>query len=254
LDNYEEHENDNASGNASGNTSGNASGNTSDDEITYFDAENSPFSMIDEDDIKGGDGYANAGYANDSFKETHTRQKTLSFVIDVTIKELYHECGKKLKIKCKGHHNDVIHQTIYISFDPYTLKYTFNGLGDWDSTVSTYGDVVVTLNIVEDNEYSINTILDRYELIRTIEIDLYEYYYGVSMTLDHYGDSIDIKHTPYTDGLDIYVPNFGLRMGNGIRGGLYIILVVVHEKTINIEREEVRRLIEQEFHGFRHRE
>lgn len=175
---------------------------------------------------------------------------TLTMVLDVTVRELYLECGKKLNIKCRDKNDEYLCRAIYVSFDSYEMINTYVGMGDWDENGNCYGDVIVKLNIIQD-ECFVDMVLDKYELIRSINIDLYQYYYGVEIELDHYGKSIQINHLPLVDGMDMYIPEEGLQSGNGLRGGLYLMFTVVHETAIDLTQDDVRRMLFENFHGMK---
>ena len=172
----------------------------------------------------------------------------LKISIEVTVKELYTEHGKKINIKCLGKNGEKITRTIYISFEPYEVCYTYKGIGDWDYKIKDYGDVVVITNVLNDICF-INPVLDSYELVRNIKIDLYEYYYGFKCTLEHYGTNIDLNHIPFSKGMDLYLQNKGLLKKDGTRGGLYIVFTIVHEQSIDLENKEIERVLYEHFHG-----
>lgn len=189
---------------------------------------------------------------DDTQFESTQNSTTLTMVLNVTVRELYTEYGKKLDIKCRDKDNEYLNRIIYISFDPYEIINTYVGMGDWDNNSNRYGDVIVKLNIIQD-ECFVDMVLDKYELVRNISIDLYEYYYGVEFVLEHYGTSIPINHQPLVDGMDMYIPYQGLQRGHGKRGGLYLMFTVVHEKTVNLKQDVVRRVLFDNFHGMKRR-
>lgn len=177
---------------------------------------------------------------------------TLTMVLNVTVRELYLECGKKLNIKCRDKNNEFLSRAIYVSFDSYEIINTYVGMGDWDEKENCYGDVIVKLNIIQD-ECFVDMVLDKYELVRSMNIDLYQYYYGVEIELDHYGKSIQINHLPLVDGMDMYIPEEGLQRGDGLRGGLYLMFTVVHETAIDLKQDDVHRMLFENFHGMKRR-
>lgn len=183
------------------------------------------------------------------FGTTH-RSTTLSMVINVTIRELYTECGKKLHVKCRDKDDGCLTRIVYVSFAPYEIINTYIGMGDWDDNENCYGDVIVKLNIIQD-ECFVDVVLDKYEVVRSISIDLYEYYYGVDFELNHYGTLIKVEHRPLSDGMDMYIPEAGLQIGDGKRGGMYLMFTVVHETKVDLKQDDMRRTLFDNFHGMK---
>lgn len=146
--------------------------------------------------------------------------------IDVTLKDLYNEFGKKVKVKYYTMHNKTDIHTIIIPFIDYEMKRVYHQKGDWNKKLECYGDLYVYLNIVDCNKYVINHYIDKRDLVYSYDISVYDYYNGFEFDFKHFGEDIKICHNPLEKhNSDIVINEKGLQ-GKNKRGDLYIIFNV----------------------------
>jgi DnaJ-class molecular chaperone len=144
--------------------------------------------------------------------------------LNVTLKELYFENGKKMKVKYKREDGEMDTHVVFLSFWDYSTQYIFEHKGDWNVFDSVYGNLIVYLDIKECGPYVINSYIDKYDLIRTMPISISDYYNGIETTLDHFHEELPIQFNPLEDNVcSCIVKEKGLRKGNSTRGDLYVI-------------------------------
>ena len=146
--------------------------------------------------------------------------------LKVSLHELYTESGKKLTVRYKTEYNEYATHIIYVSFLNYHILNVFDGYGDWNPFDNKYGDLHVKLDISIPEHFMINNYIDKLDLIRNVNISIYDYYYGFNKTLMHFNEEICIHHTPAKHGMDISFSNKGLQGTNGHRGELFILFHV----------------------------
>jgi DnaJ-class molecular chaperone len=151
----------------------------------------------------------------------------ISLKISISIDELYREDGKKLKIKYKNSNGEMNIHVVYLSFKNYSLQTILPGKGDWNSIQNEYGDLIVNMHVIDDDDYLINSYIDKHDLIKTVKISLSDYYYGINSSIDHFGEKVHVEFKPdiNDDKLPYVIYGKGLQ-GVSKRGDLYIIFQV----------------------------
>uniref|UniRef100_A0A6C0CV37 J domain-containing protein n=1 Tax=viral metagenome TaxID=1070528 RepID=A0A6C0CV37_9ZZZZ len=144
--------------------------------------------------------------------------------LNVTLKELYFENGKKMKVKYKREDGEMDVHIVFLSFWDYSTQYVFEHKGDWNVFDGVYGNLIVYLDIKDCGPYVINSYIDKYDLIRTMSISISDYYLGIDTMIDHFHEEVPIQFNPLEDNVcSCIIKNKGLRKGNDSRGDLYII-------------------------------
>ena len=144
--------------------------------------------------------------------------------IDVTLNELYNECGKKIKVKYNDENDERKTHVLIIPFVDYQKRRCYKMKGDWNKYNESYGDLYVHLNICESNRYVINDCIDKHDLVYSYDISVYDYYNGFKFVFNHFGENIDISHQPF-ESMEIIIHDKGLQ-GKNKRGDLYVIFNV----------------------------
>ena len=157
---------------------------------------------------------------NDNYKTIDIHLK-----IDITLHELYCDKGKKITYRYLDESGELLLRSIYISCINYEIQRRFIGFGDWDSNTKTYGDLTINMHIDCPKHYVINSCIDKLDLIRSIPISLYDYYYGFKTEINHFNETIKIEHNPHYHGRDIIVEQKGLQ-GEKSRGDLYLLFEI----------------------------
>jgi len=162
-------------------------------------------------------------------------KENLHLSISVTLNELYVEHGKKITIRYIDKGNIMRKRLIFFPFSNYVSLLVYEGLGDWNEIGECYGDVTITLNILENQYYIINSCINSLDLLRAFSISVSDYYTKFTLTFDHFGETISLIHTPYLDGSEIILEEKGLHGKKNeddltkitrTRGDLYIIFNV----------------------------
>lgn len=139
---------------------------------------------------------------HDAFEEEYDESSADIIIhILVSLKELYSEDGKKLKVKYKTREGTTERHIVYISFNDYMLEYVFEDKGDWDSFLGKYGKLVVHINIVNCDHYIINSCVDKSDLILSVPISISDYYLGIDTTIDHFGEPIKVLFKPLENNI-----------------------------------------------------
>ena len=177
----------------------------------------------------------------DEFFDAQTKLTCdINLNLSITLEELYKEEGKKLRIKYLNIDEKLEYHTVYISFRNYSERNIFHGKGDWDVYNRIYGDLIIHLNISNTMPYIIDSCVDKYDLMRTIPISLCDYYCGVDIKLDHFGEIIHICCKPVDISTDctLLVIDKGLKHYDK-RGDLYIIFDVQLKHVVGEEMKHV---------------
>lgn len=188
-----------------------ANSDTSSDE-DFFDSEEARAEDHDEDDDQ---------------EDEDEDAVALKLCIDVTIDELYKEAGKKLRIKILDEHRRIQSRDIVVPFVDYRSSMTFVECGDWHPQKRKFNDLVMSLNIVNHNDYCINDCMDPFDLVRSFPISVSEYFSDdMCIEFCHFGEKLRIQHSPYKQGTDVILTNKGLKKTPTTRGDLYVLLNV----------------------------
>lgn len=150
----------------------------------------------------------------------------INVTIDVTLNELYDECGKKIKVKYNDENGERKTHILIIPFVDYQKRRCYKMKGDWNKHNECYGDLYVYLNICELSSYVINDCIDKHDLVYSYDISVYDYYKGFQFEFNHFGEDIGVNHNPFeTKSMEIVMHEKGLQ-GKNKRGDLYVIFNV----------------------------
>lgn len=159
-------------------------------------------------------------------KEAAKHHNPLQVCIDITIDELYLESGKKLKLKIMDENSRIQSRDILIPFVDYRPCMIFHECGDWNNHKKCYDDLVLTLNIASHPNYSIHECMNPFDLIRSFDISVSEYFDDMQFGFNHFGEFLQLRHSPWKDGKDLILKGKGLKKTNSERGDLYVLLNV----------------------------
>lgn len=147
----------------------------------------------------------------------------------VTIEELYTNAIKKISYNYID--SSLCSQTriVFLELTGWQTEYYLENYGDYDVIKRTYLDLIIYIEIVQDTltNVQINDIISKYELYTQVNINIFEYYFGVNKIIPYLNDEkITINYNPYENGDTLIVENKGLCNENGERERLYIFLKV----------------------------
>lgn len=132
--------------------------------------------------------------------------------VDVDIKEIFYNEIKNIKYKVKYGFNTYVTKNVYIDLTNYDQQYVFKQHGDHNIFTKQNSDLIVNINIVFKSEpnININNILDDYELVYNLKINLYEYFYGIDKCISFFNESIHIVYEKIYDSSCLYIKSHGL--------------------------------------------
>jgi len=191
--------------------------------------------------------------ANEDFDDVQHKRSDIILNIKVTLAELYNEPGKKLVVRYNTNNNESATHGVYLTFVDYKKVSTFSGKGDWNKINQTYDDLIVNIDVVSDSQCCmINEILDDYELLRVIDISLYEYYYGYKETINHFGTEVYIEHKPFDNGTQLVISGYGLKCWNErdeiVQGNLCILFKVNYKnQSFDESDQELKNMLSKYF-------
>lgn len=173
--------------------------------------------------------------ASMSKKKKQSTDATIHVDLRVTIDDIYHKRVKKLVVNTRKRDGSNGTSTIYVSLANYKESFTFFGAGDEyeckdDEAASKRGDVRVRLIIEPHPVFTIDNVITPYDLHTECEINLYEYLYGTTRTIDVFGKGIEIR---FEAGMQSKcIPLMGLpfiddETGLPNRGNLYVFFDII---------------------------
>lgn len=189
------------------------------------------------------------GYVSKVVKQYRSNlQIIIPVTLPVTLEDLYHKKIKRLVINTRSLEGNTRPTPVYISLLNYQEEYVFENMGD-DLILSagsskTQGDIHVKLQIKKHPTFSIDTIVNPYDLHYERKITLVEYLYGLDYTIEIFGKTLSIS---YECGQKIKcltgygLPYFDEDDSEEKRGALYIFYEVVlpTPQSIGPERWEL---------------
>jgi DnaJ-class molecular chaperone len=163
--------------------------------------------------------------------------------LQVTIQELYTGIWKKIKYKYLAVGGQLLSDEVIICLENYQDEYIFPQKGD--DVNGNRVDLRVTLEIMADDMFYVDTVLTRYDICMTSDISLYDYYYREFFEIDYFGEIIKVEYSP---GLSLQtVPGKGLpflKDGEQARGDLVLFFKLVLPQSIP---ETLKPIMEQHF-------
>lgn len=104
------------------------------------------------------------------------------------------------------------------------------------------GDLIVKVTIKPEKNYEIKGD----NVIKTIDINPFEAYYGNEIIVDYFGSSIKIKiPKKVIGGKMMRIPKQGMYLKNDLRGDLNIKINIINPKTLNKEQEKLYKKLNE---------
>lgn len=197
------------------------------------------------------------------YSSSFSTPQDITLTISVPIEDVYNNRIKKISYTRFDSSCKKVTETVYLELVGWRESYVIDNLGDYHPLSGKSGNLVINVNIKNEDKYKhivLNLILNKYDLYTTLNVDLYEYLFGVNQNLLYFNnEEISICHVPRLNG-DVYViANKGLckddideTTNNATRGDLYVFfnLDMKHSclKANWDEIEEHKQLFKKLFH------
>lgn len=180
------------------------------------------------------------------------KPKPIKLKLQVTLDELYRGDTKKLVVKVKRN-NAYEKITLYVSLVDHTREIIYKEQGDYINGI--YNDIIVKLDIVEHELFSIDTIFTKYDILcHEQRLSLYDLYHGLEYDMPYLnGETIHISKQFKINSNCYFVTmeNKGLcyldKDDNISRGNLYIYYYLDLPKYIDLNNSEIENILNDYF-------
>jgi DnaJ-class molecular chaperone len=171
--------------------------------------------------------------------------------INCTLDDIAMKNYKKITWRWKDKQGVLQTDTAYVPLFSLETSFTLSECGDFSILKQKRGDVVIQLHRADHTDYVLSSLFQKHDLIHTVRVNLYEYYYGIHVKTPSLGNGINTYDgiqrfiCPYLDGTEILVPNKGLPCKNGSLGDLYIVIDVNFSiaDTVDLQQDDIKSLI-----------
>jgi DnaJ-class molecular chaperone len=127
------------------------------------------------------------------------RKKDIILNLEILIEELYNNSTKKISYNRQTKTGKKM-EILYLELKDWKEQYIIPDHGDYDILSQKTTNLIINIEINNNNfkNININTLLDLHELYLMIDINIYEYYFGVSRCIPYFNDEeIEIRYNPY---------------------------------------------------------
>jgi DnaJ-class molecular chaperone len=159
------------------------------------------------------------------FIHTFGKDHNVTINLKIKIEDIYNNAIKKISFKRVGQDLEKTSIFFYLELCGWKEQYVIEGHGDYNIVTKRFGDLVINLEMSNENysHLQINKIINLYDVYTEVEINLYEYYYGVKKTITYFNnEQIELDFLPHIDGDTQLVDGKGLTNDDDERAHLYI--------------------------------
>lgn len=154
------------------------------------------------------------------------KSNNITITLEISMEEIYNSSIKKLTYYRINEQFQKEKCVFYLELFGYQDTYEIKGKGDYSILTQQYGDLILNLTINNHGfeHYVLNKIVNLYDVYTTVDINLYEYYYGVKKTIKHFNNEqiyID-NYVPHLEGDTQVLYGKGLPDEKKDRTNLYI--------------------------------
>ena len=128
------------------------------------------------------------------------KPRAIQIDIPVSLEDITSGAIKKITYK-RYVRGKLTKETIYIDLSEVKSKYEFEGFGDDNPFMNSFGDVIVKLSPRAPNGYDKIDILDTSTVSLHKYIGLYEFFYGVEVP------EFNTRHVPFSEGNTLIIEN-----------------------------------------------
>lgn len=175
------------------------------------------------------------------------KNQCISINLVVPLEDVYANNIKKLMYTRIGCDLQKKQETVFLELCGWKQEYRLEGYGDYNIITKKFGELLIAVKVCNNNfnHLELNKIVNLYDINTSIDINLYEYYYGVKRVLKYIDEDIDLDYVPYRDGNTQVLYGKGLMDDNHERYNLYVFYNV--DFTKNRVDETSRELIKNVF-------
>tara|TARA_Y100000389_G_scaffold204475_1_gene257261 strand:+ start:1802 stop:2572 length:771 start_codon:yes stop_codon:yes gene_type:complete len=177
-----------------------------------------------------------------NFINTFGKCNDITIRLNIPLEDIYNESVKKITYTRVNHKLFKQTESFYLELIGWREEYILEAKGDFNVITGKYGD----LHIVLDIEYGVfsylelNKIINLYDINTVVEINLYEYYYGVKRMLRYFNNTrIEIDYVPHKMGDTQVLEGYGLTNDENERYHLYIFYKTDLKRCNLFEENEV---------------
>jgi DnaJ-class molecular chaperone len=157
----------------------------------------------------------------DSMKDIHIK-------CVVNIEDIYYVKVKKIEYTISTNTFIKQNKTLYLELSGYKKEYVLEEHGDYNIFTKKYNDLRITLDILHDEKYQLNDIIDPYEVYLKHEINIYQYFYGIKYDIPYMGNECieSYGYIPNINGMTQIFKNMGLCDEENVKHSLIVIYEV----------------------------
>lgn len=180
------------------------------------------------------------------------KPKPIKLKLPVTLDELYRGDTKKIVVKVKriDKYEKI---TLYVSLVDHTREIIYKEQGDYINGI--YNDIIVKLDIIKHELFSIDTIFTNYDILcHEQRLSLYDLYHGLECDMTYLnGETIHINNKFRINSRCYFVmlENKGLcyldKNDNIMRGDLYIYYYLDLPKCIDLNNSDIENILNDYF-------
>jgi DnaJ-class molecular chaperone len=159
------------------------------------------------------------------FINTFGKDQNVTINLMIRIDDIYNNAIKKVSYKRVENTLEKTQQLLYLELSGWKEQYVLEGYGDYNIILKQYGNLIINVEITNENyqHLQLNKIINLYDVYTEVEINLYEYYYGVNRTITYFNNELlHLQFCPFLDGETQMILNKGLTSEDEERANLYV--------------------------------
>jgi len=160
--------------------------------------------------------------------------------LSIPLEDIYNKLVKKITYTRVNDKLLKQKELFYLELAGWREEYVLDEKGDYNVITGKYGDLHIYIDI-EYGDFTyleLNKIINLYDINTELEINLYEYYYGVKRKIKYFNNTyIEIDYIPYEMGDTQVLEEYGLTNEENQRYNLYI-FYKINLKRCNISKDD----------------
>lgn len=174
-------------------------------------------------------------------------EKNIHIYIDVELNDVYCSKIKRITYNRINPEGEKECKTVFLELYGLQQEYSLHAYGDYNLFTKEYTDLIIHVEVINTFLPSVTyePIINPYELYITIQITVYEYYFGIDRDVPYLNtEKLRIQWLPVKQGLTIMMDGYGLPDEENKKNKLYGMLNVdlaTHAIT-NLDRDIIYKL------------